>query len=232
MSPSLPVRKSDEPLRAWKTAGIGRLPGGKLGFIPLTNRQAYGTDEATAVCSVHSSWLSRLQSALRKMSIEDLTELASVDVKLDNIIAQVKDEDLHHVPDEDCSCGFYALDSVDEILNRYSRSNVFLEVELYGRVIKGSLGYRAEKQRVLCVWVVPKCYESEREVPCLEAVGLNVPLPREDAFSIMSSNMPVCWEHSIPEKFFRLEELANELQTEVRWLELVGDELKIPGSVT
>ncbi len=220
MSQSLPVRDSDEPLHAWKTAAIGRLPGGRLGFIPLTNRSAYLADEAIAVCNAHTSWLVRLQATLRKVSQEELEVLASDEVKLDQIIDKVKNEDTHVVPDLDCACGFYALDSVEEVLSRYTRSFLFLEVELYGRVLKGEMGYRAEKQRVLGVWVIPKCYNSHPDWPCLEPVGVNVAPDRDKdryGFSIARGTHPTCWSHHEPDNFWRLDELANELQTEVRW---------------
>lgn len=53
-------------------------------------------------------------------------------------------------PDEGCTCGFYARTEQDRPIPE--PGYVVLEVELYGRVIVGTNGYRAEKQRVLAVW--------------------------------------------------------------------------------
>lgn len=59
----------------------------------------------------------------------------------------------HSPPEVFCGCGFYALRLEDtkpgELLRTRGHALVELEVELYGRVIVYTRGYRAEKQRVL-----------------------------------------------------------------------------------
>lgn len=75
------------------------------------------------------------------------------------------------VPVLACGCGFYALKEkptkpqVDSLAGaahfwgykaRFAGGNCLLEVELYGKVIVYDQGYRAEKQRVLSVYVDPQ----------------------------------------------------------------------------
>lgn len=57
---------------------------------------------------------------------------------------------------EQCGCGFYALDPAH--LGHLSLSRgVLLEVDLYGTVLVGTDGYRAERQRVVRVMTLPSC---------------------------------------------------------------------------
>jgi hypothetical protein len=63
------------------------------------------------------------------------------------------------IPDLDCSCGFYALKD-RESARDYGPSyyTALLEVELSGRVLVCSDGYRAQWQRILRVEVAGGCY--------------------------------------------------------------------------
>jgi hypothetical protein len=66
----------------------------------------------------------------------------------------------HRAPDESCSCGFYARMQRMDVYGPYS----VLEVELYGKVLLGTNGYRAEKQRVLSVTAPrPLCLRAAEE---------------------------------------------------------------------
>src|SRR5438128_10471616 len=58
----------------------------------------------------------------------------------------------HAAPDEDCQCGIYALAERELPYYSYDAEGawaypVFGTVALYGRVVRGSRGYRAEKAR-------------------------------------------------------------------------------------
>jgi hypothetical protein len=63
----------------------------------------------------------------------------------------------HHwtqIPVQSCTCGFYGMKPGvflrDELKGMYP---VWLEVEFYGRVLEATLGYRAQHQRVLNVYM-------------------------------------------------------------------------------
>lgn len=72
----------------------------------------------------------------------------------------------HEVPDESCTCGFYALKDRDRVA-RFSFSgasmldqngSVLLDVRLYGgRVLEGSHGFRGARQQVLSVTLPGVC---------------------------------------------------------------------------
>lgn len=54
------------------------------------------------------------------------------------------------IPDENCSCGFYARPwPRAQVLKSVAAGQVLLEVELFGKIIEGTEAYRAERQRVL-----------------------------------------------------------------------------------
>jgi hypothetical protein len=63
------------------------------------------------------------------------------------------------VPDPDCSCGIYATTSLD-IVNEYlcDESPVLGVVELGGRTIPATSGYRAEAARVAAILVVDEIF--------------------------------------------------------------------------
>jgi hypothetical protein len=64
-----------------------------------------------------------------------------------------KEDDRHDAPKLDCTCGFYAMKTREGV----DWHGPLYEVELYGRVIEGEFGYRAEKQRVLCAHLPETC---------------------------------------------------------------------------
>lgn len=65
----------------------------------------------------------------------------------------------HRAPAWDCGCGFYGMNHLrhEHLPTRHSARVAILDVELYGRVIRHTYGYRAEKQRVLRAMVNPHC---------------------------------------------------------------------------
>jgi hypothetical protein len=63
----------------------------------------------------------------------------------------------HPPPAKGCSCGIYALADVEIPYYSYDGDyQVFGKVALYGRVVKGTRGYRAEKARPLELCVAHK----------------------------------------------------------------------------
>lgn len=67
----------------------------------------------------------------------------------------VRDESsTHRSPDPECTCGFYAMRDRAEAEAEAGNShwgNCLLEVQFFGRVIVGTRGYRAERQRIVAV---------------------------------------------------------------------------------
>lgn len=48
------------------------------------------------------------------------------------------------IPVEECSCGIYALDSLDRLKQSAYRFTIFGEVKLWGKIVVGEHGYRAQ----------------------------------------------------------------------------------------
>ncbi|MES1975718.1 MAG: hypothetical protein V4472_24945 [Pseudomonadota bacterium] len=113
----------------------------------------------------------------------------------------------HLVPDPTggCrQCGFYAMDD-KTALGYHLGGAVLLEVELYGRVIRHTSGYRAQHQRVLGGWVAPVCVECGRP-----ATGVRF---AED--SELSPGCASCW----PLGLVGLADVSSLLGCELRWAE-------------
>ncbi len=70
-------------------------------------------------------------------------------------------------PDEGCSCGIYALDDEQAVRSSYSKP-ILGEVYLWGKVIDGERGYRAQ-------YAYPKSFKvSGKHVEALEAYGVPI----------------------------------------------------------
>jgi hypothetical protein len=85
----------------------------------------------------------------------------------------------HHAPDPDCSCGIYALAEDDLPYYDYDGEGafaypVFGTVVLYGVVVRGSRGYRAEKARPTALFLAHRHYQWAR--PLRDAYGVPVRL--------------------------------------------------------
>ena len=100
----------------------------------------------------------------------------------------------HVVPEAECTCGFYAMRDQTNLGFRMHRkmdqNTVLLEVELFGKVIVHEMGYRAERQRFLHVWVGPCWY-----APCKE---LSVALQQDTvSFNPITADslVPTCTRH-------------------------------------
>ncbi len=57
--------------------------------------------------------------------------------------------DFHQVPDEGCSCGFYALKTLPTVAEPSEEGVILGAVELAGKVIECTFGYRAECARIV-----------------------------------------------------------------------------------
>lgn len=104
----------------------------------------------------------------------------------------------HESPGDGCSCGFYALASKPK---NWEYGAFMASVEMYGKVIVGRHGWRAQKQRILKIEARPNCGTCGAE-----ATG----------FSIGSDVTPVCGEHA-DDSFVTLAELTGKIGTEVSW---------------
>jgi hypothetical protein len=79
----------------------------------------------------------------------------------------------HSAPVEDCSCGLYAMNTVRDLLVRWSGSEMVLgRVELARKVIEHDYGYRAERARVVELILVEG---AEQDVSRL-ATGWGIPV--------------------------------------------------------
>jgi hypothetical protein len=54
----------------------------------------------------------------------------------------------HTIPGEDCSCGFYATKTLDSVPRPYGSHVILGRVQLAGKVIEYTAGYRAERARI------------------------------------------------------------------------------------
>jgi|ERR1035437_320310 hypothetical protein len=68
--------------------------------------------------------------------------------------AYPKPDPPHAAPDPDCTCGFWAL---SERPSMSSYSPILATVELFGTVIHGEKGYRANRQRITRIDIDPTC---------------------------------------------------------------------------
>lgn len=132
----------------------------------------------------------------------------------------------HAVPEASCTCGFYALRSREEALNAGYSAHAVLEVELFGKVIKHERGYRAERQRVLAVHVLPSSAARGGLVVLPPALDGDDMAALERAIAAFAASikpgtpvgMYTRWDN---ERAFSLADLSNELGVEVTWDESV-----------
>jgi len=126
-----------------------------------------------------------------------------------NAVAQCNLGARHSAPEWNCTCGFHAL----EKRPTYAEHGwFFANVELFGTVIGGELGWRASRQRILSMEVKRQCQHRSRydeyEDGCGKlAVGFNV---------VDDKVGPVCARHGALGRT-SLADLTAMLGTEVRW---------------
>jgi hypothetical protein len=103
----------------------------------------------------------------------------------------------HRPPVVECGCGFYACDETPEVTASFDAitlSLAELDVELYGRVIRHTHGWRAERQRILQVLFDPVCSCKARATVLSNWYG-EMPVGASYAERVF----PVCDEHRPPE---------------------------------
>ena len=108
----------------------------------------------------------------------------------------------HKAPERQCSCGFHAL--IDAPSN-WEYGGFRTTVELFGTVIRGERGWRAERQRVLKVEARQECEVSGHKE---KAVGFTL-----DKSGVI---IAVCEDHAVL-SYATPAELTGKLGTKVRW---------------
>lgn len=124
----------------------------------------------------------------------------------------------HDAPHVGCGCGFYAmpLEWLGRVAADYRDAVCDVQVELFGKVIVCERGWKAERQRVLGVWVDPVCKACFRT-----AVGMWEHVVPVGGHRYV---MPLCkWcvkdrsEFNSKRGEVKVADLANEWGVEVRW---------------
>jgi len=96
----------------------------------------------------------------------------------------------HHAPDPACSCGVYALADEEWPYYQYDRDLsgfdycVFGTVALYGVVVRGTIGYRAERALPTALYVAHKDYR----LVCPLREGYAVPVRIVNPFTFKTSD--------------------------------------------
>jgi hypothetical protein len=129
--------------RAWRFAGAALLPITlRLTHETATAWDAANRDWVSAECPVMTPGVSPetvrrcLETIYQKLGYRP-------DLKL------VRDPESHVVPDEGCSCGFYAMKTLRAVREPPGLDAILGRVELAGKVIECTAGYRAERARIV-----------------------------------------------------------------------------------
>jgi hypothetical protein len=131
----------------------------------------------------------------------------------------------HRVPDEKCSCGFYALGRAELLIRRTAlvitarHRRILLKVRLSRRVVGGSEGYRAGRQDVLCAWASSRCshFGCRRQAEFMQAKQQvkGVTMPQEPV-------RPYCARHINGKKAIgkplTMADLRSQLRTDFEWM--------------
>lgn len=144
MIPERPDRVPDaiEPLigyRAWYVSGAS--------LLPIGHRDPAATTSPWDGANRH--WVSATCSFGTPEPVTD-----SMRKRLEHIYAKLGlpfesfPDGPHAVPGEDCGCGFYAMKELSSMLGLSAPGVVLGRVELAGKVIECTLGYRAERARI------------------------------------------------------------------------------------
>ena len=144
MIPDRPDRVPDsiEPLvgyRAWHVAGAS--------LLPISHRDP--TTTTSPWDGANRRWVSATCSFGTPEPVTD-----SMRKRLEHIYAKLGlpfesiPDGPHTVPGEHCACGFYAMKELDSMLRFSAPGLVLGRVELAGKVIECTLGYRAERARI------------------------------------------------------------------------------------
>lgn len=195
--PALPVEQSTEAVQAWKVARL-YSPDGRTIILGAVNQMAVHPVEGDALC---------LRSATGATFVGPGLWI------YDDFVAP---NPQHVVPDQSCSCGFYAWKTRNDAQQFCHETNaadmtVIMQVELFGKVIQFEKGFRAQSQRVLGIALPPTCSGMLCGKP---AQVINFPNPgRDSRFQVL------CAAHT-PEQSIsvvRLADISNALGCEVTW---------------
>jgi hypothetical protein len=191
-SVNLPERTQADPFVGYKTMRLIEN-NGQILFRGCTGAQ-YGLD-ATASCAINSSYAAYVRTGImtpQEAAAQELDSFGNFD---------------HPVPDPTCSCGFYAL---TERPNDWEYGVFMAQVELYGRVICGERGWRAEYQRILRLEAKENCISERHRGANPSAIGF---IRAND-----DTIVPVCRTHGNDHAgFMDLAELTGRIGTEVVW---------------
>ncbi len=180
---NLPTERIQESVRAWKRARL-RVDGGTLRFEGTGVPHTYSVEDT----AVHSPSYST-------------------------------GADPHPSPDPNFACrtcGFYAMsdrNALPILRWEYVNSTLDLEVELSGTIIEYEKGYRAQRQRVLAVWV-------DRHCGVCRSVSDAPPAATAEGLRVVEGNyvVPSC-RSCTPLGLVSLSEASGLLGTEIRWCE-------------
>ena len=140
----------------------------------------------------------------------------------------------HTSPHEDCTCGFYALKSYDELLSSTNTARttiplpslVLLNCSLQGKIIEASNGYRAELLILESLKICSYCLvcSRSRSKSISFAQGVGIMNEQKDKGIIISLNnhlVPLCDKHLREcDIIFSLQQLREALQLDVDWYEI------------
>jgi hypothetical protein len=91
--------------------------------------------------------------------------------------AALRDPVPHAIPDEGCSCGFYAMKTLGSIPALAVPGVILGRVELAGKVIDGAFGYRAERARIAALIPIEGDERSTKRLAFRLGLPLTEPIP-------------------------------------------------------
>jgi hypothetical protein len=133
-----------EPLIGYRAWYFSYDPKGSSLF-PITNR---GVTKCSPWDGANRRWVSaacRFETSVPPDSM--MERLRHVYSKLGLPVKSFPAREAHAVPGEDCSCGFYAMKELGMVW-RLGPDIILGRVQLAGKVIEYSAGYRAERARI------------------------------------------------------------------------------------
>lgn len=112
-------------------------------WVPVTIEEALETGEIT-----HVDWFRR-----RSMR-ENIDRPPRTRLPRGMFFVWRTVDDPHHAPEPECTCGLYATKNVEQCADQLMHGTVIGRVNLWGKVIPGEKGYRAEFAYPSELWVV------------------------------------------------------------------------------
>ena len=197
---NLPVRQQSDPWIGYKTLKMV-VDEGRLRFRGQTG--AVYDLESTAKCAAMNSVWAYTNAIYSSQQIRYTYGVdGTITAHLDPPIPEQSSQELHRSPDPDCSCGFYALADRPK---DWEYGAFLAQVELYGRTVRGELGWRVECQRVLQIEAKKTCVVNGHGT---DAVGFST--------GADGTIIAVCKDHGAL-NYATPSELTGKIGTEVRW---------------